>query len=69
MATRLLRRPEVEARVGLGRSALYRLISEGRFPAPVRLTDRAVAWHEEEVDEWIEERRRERDAAAAEGAR
>ena len=29
---RLLTRAEVERRVGLGRSALYRAMREGRFP-------------------------------------
>lgn len=31
-----LTRAEVQRRVGLGRSAIYRRISEGRFPRPVR---------------------------------
>lgn len=52
---RLLRRPEVEARVGLTRSTLYSLISRGLFPRPVPVSpgSRSVAWVEEEVTAYI----------------
>ena len=53
---RLLRLPAVLERVGLGRSRLYDLFAEGRFPAPVRLSDRAVAWHESAILNWIASR-------------
>jgi hypothetical protein len=39
----LLRRPEVEARTGLSRSAIYALMQSGDFPKPVRISARAVA--------------------------
>ena len=51
----LLRRRQVEARTGLPRSTLYRLISEDRFPTPVSIGTRSVAWIEAEIDEWINE--------------
>ncbi|HCM9633673.1 TPA: AlpA family transcriptional regulator [Enterobacter hormaechei subsp. steigerwaltii] len=53
-ATRLIRLPEVLERTGYGKSWIYRLISEGRFPAPVKIGVRAVAFVESEVDEWIQ---------------
>ena len=53
---RLLRRPEVEARTGLRRAAIYSAIKAGKFPRPVRIGDRAVAWSEAEIDGWIAER-------------
>ena len=53
-ATRLLRLPEVLERTGYGKAWIYRLISEGRFPAPVKIGVRAVAFVESEVDEWIQ---------------
>jgi prophage regulatory protein len=62
---RLLRLPAVLELVGLGRSRIYDLVSEGRFPAPVRLSDRAVAWVASEVDEWVQARVDERDAEAS----
>lgn len=51
---RLLRRPEVEKRVGLSTSAIYRRMAEDRFPRPVRLGSHAVAWRESDIDAWID---------------
>ncbi|AQT22741.1 AlpA family transcriptional regulator [Salmonella enterica subsp. enterica serovar Anatum] len=50
----LIRLPEVLKRTGFGKAWIYRLISEGRFPAPVKIGTRAVAFVESEIDEWIE---------------
>ncbi len=52
----LLRLPEVRARTGLSRSAIYALIARGEFPRPVALTARAVAWRSDAVDSWIVQR-------------
>jgi len=48
----LLRLPAVLRTTGLGRSTLYRLIFERAFPPPVKLAKRAVAWRQEEVQQW-----------------
>ncbi len=53
---RFLRLPEVQARTGLSRSAIYVQIAQGRFPRPVSLGVRAVGWIEAEVEEWMRER-------------
>jgi prophage regulatory protein len=53
---RLLRLAEVEALTGLRKSCLYRLMSEGKFPAAVRLTARSVAWSEAACMAWIQAR-------------
>jgi prophage regulatory protein len=53
---RLIRLPEVKARVGLSRSSIYLRISEGTFPGPVRLGARSVAWTEPSIDAWIDAR-------------
>lgn len=52
----LLRRRDVEARTGLSRSTIYELIQSGRFPPPIPLVGRTVAWRESSVDKWIAER-------------
>ena len=52
--TRLIRLKEVQHRVGLGRSTIYRWMAEGEFPKPVPLGGHAVAWVESEVEEWID---------------
>jgi len=51
--TRLIRLPEVQHRVGLGRSTIYRWMAEGNFPKPVQLGGYSVAWAEDEVEDWI----------------
>lgn len=56
MAQALLRLPQVQARVGLSRSALYARIASGEFPKPVGLGVRAVAWPSDEIDAWIASR-------------
>lgn len=49
----LIRRKQVEARTGLSRTTIYRRISEGQFPKPVRLGGRTVGWIDQEIQEWI----------------
>ena len=50
------RLPHVLARTGLGRSTLYALVAAGAFPAPVKLSIRAVGWRAEEIDAWLNAR-------------
>lgn len=52
----LLKLPEVRERVALSTPTIYRLIKKGDFPRPVHLGPRAVAWVEDEVETWIEQR-------------
>ena len=50
----LLRREQVQARTGLAKSTLYKLMRDGGFPNSVSLTGgRAVAWRASDVDRWI----------------
>lgn len=37
---------------GLGRSTIYRLMAEDKFPSPVRLAKRAVAWRRIDLERW-----------------
>ena len=57
-ADRLLTRREVEARAGLSRSSLYRLMRQGMFPEPIRVGVRAVRWPSSEIDAWLASRPR-----------
>ena len=54
--SRLVRLPEVLLRVGWSRSQVYKQVGLGRFPRPVRLSERTVAWLEADIDQWIQER-------------
>ena len=58
---RYIRLKEVCARVGLRTSAIYHLISEGRFPKQVKLSERTSAWVESEVESFMDARIAERD--------
>jgi len=52
---RLMKLNEVMRRVGLGKSMIYRLINERRFPAPYKISPFASRWSEQEVVAWIME--------------
>lgn len=56
LKTALMRRKQVQAQTGLARSTLYKLISQGDFPSPIRITAKAVAWSSSDVDTWIANR-------------
>ena len=69
---RLIRLPEVLSRTGYGRTTIYRKMEDGSFPSSVKLDgrppknpeafdSRAVAWIEDEVEQWIDSRIEERD--------
>ena len=68
---RFIRLPEVLTRTGYGRTTIYRKMEDGSFPRSVKLGGpledsnafdcRAVAWIEDEVEQWIESRIEERD--------
>ncbi len=53
LPTRLLRLPEVMARVGMKRSAIYQRMSEGRFPKSRSLGPKCAVWIEAEIDAWV----------------
>ena len=63
---RFIRLNEVLSRTGFGRTSIYRKMEEGSFPKSLKLggppkdpnifDSSAVAWIEDEVDQWIESR-------------
>ncbi|EJB8380639.1 AlpA family transcriptional regulator, partial [Vibrio cholerae] len=53
---RFLKLKEVMEKTALSRSAIYRKMNDGEFPKSVSLGERAIAWVESEVDEWMEKR-------------
>ena len=60
---RLLRLPDVLARVPYSRSHLWRMEREGKFPRRIKLGANRVAWAADEIQEWITSRIRARDDA------
>ena len=53
---RLIRRPELLRMTGLANSTLDHYMGQGRFPRPVKIGARSVAWPEEAVLDWIASR-------------
>ncbi len=51
---RLIRFREVMNLTGWGRTSIYRLVEEGRFPKPCKIGLRSVAWKESEIQKYIE---------------
>ena len=60
----ILRSKLVAEKVGFHPVHIRRLVNAGSFPKPIQLGPKSVGWVEEEVDGWIEERVKERDAKA-----
>jgi prophage regulatory protein len=48
-----LRLADVCRLLGLSRSTVYQRIARACFPAPVRVSERAVRWSEEDVEDWL----------------
>lgn len=53
---KLLRFPAVRERTGLSRSTIWRLERRGEFPRHHRIAPNVIAWLEEEISDWIDER-------------
>jgi len=51
---RFIRLNEVKKRTGLSRSSIYQFIANGKFPKQIKLGERAVAWTENEIQEWMD---------------
>lgn len=59
---RVLRLRDVIAKTGLGRDTIYRGAREGWFPKPIKLSERASGWFEDEIDdEFLAKRAAERE--------
>lgn len=54
--TKILRMKQVAERCGVCRALIYRYIRAGKFPAGVRLGERAVGWRESDVESWLASR-------------
>ena len=64
MTEQFLRLPTVASMVGWSRITIYRAVKDGRFPKPVKLGARSIAWPESEIAKWQEARKAERNEAA-----
>lgn len=53
---RMVRLAEVSRTTGRSRSSIYLDVKEGRFPKPIKIGKRAIAWSSEDISQWIAER-------------
>lgn len=51
-----LRLPQVLERVPVSRSCLWKMVADGRFPAPVKLSPRVTVWKASDVQAYIDAR-------------
>ena len=51
---RIVRRDEVSKLTGLARATIYKKVSDGSFPAPIRLGARSVGWRLSDIVAWLE---------------
>ncbi|PLX71313.1 MAG: AlpA family transcriptional regulator [Denitrovibrio sp.] len=56
MNTKLCRLPEVIKLTGLSRSSIYALMAKNKFPQPIKLSERSVAWVSTDIQSWIDEK-------------
>ena len=55
MEDKLLRLPEVMKRTGLARSTVWKWVSDGKLPKPIKLSRRVTVWKSSELDRYIKE--------------
>ena len=49
----LLKVKDIQARLGIGRSAVYALIHEPSFPVPIVINSRTLRWEISEFEQWL----------------
>lgn len=64
----LIRLPQVLAITYRSTSRIYSAMRVWRLPKPARFGVRAIAWHETEISQWINDRISDRDDRSCAGA-
>jgi prophage regulatory protein len=57
VSKQILRKPAVRQKTGLSDSTIWRLEKAGKFPKRVHLSANAVGHFENEVDDWLDQRK------------
>jgi prophage regulatory protein len=53
---RFCRLPDVLNQISLCRAQVYAMVKADEFPRPYRLSQRAVAWKQSDLSEWLDSR-------------
>lgn len=54
--SRVSRIQDVTEQLGISKMTLRRWVEDGKFPRPIRLGPNSIAWLNDEIDAWLEER-------------
>ncbi|MDC1535579.1 AlpA family phage regulatory protein [Candidatus Thioglobus sp.] len=62
--TKVLKAKQVATEINVSVPQVYKLVSLGRFPKPIKLGERGSGWLVSEVDAWLQSRVDQRDEEA-----
>ncbi len=54
-----LKKPSVIKLCGLSSTTIHRWMKEGKFPQSIRLTEKTTVWSQNELNDWMEQMKRE----------
>ena len=54
--TKVLKAKQVAEEINVSVPQVYKLVSLGRFPKPIKLGERGSAWLVSEIDAWLQSR-------------
>ena len=57
---RIIRKPELFAKLCLSDATIWRMERAGKFPKRVRLGGQSVGWFSDEIDAWFEKKAADR---------
>jgi len=57
----ILKIKQVVELCGLSTASIYRLVRENQFPKQIKLSERSSGWLPDEIHQWLDERKLERD--------
>ena len=60
MDSRIIRKPELFARLALSDATIWRMERAGKFPRRIKLGSNSVGWFDNEIDAWLEKKAEER---------
>ena len=65
--SKILKVKQVAEEINVSVPQVYKLVSLGRFPKPIKLGERGSGWLTTEIDAWLQSRVDERDEEVANG--
>ncbi|WP_192483560.1 MULTISPECIES: helix-turn-helix transcriptional regulator [Cysteiniphilum] len=69
MNSNIIKLPCVVEKTSLSTASIYRLAKEGKFPAPIKLSERSSGWLESDINQWIDNRIKARDSKVNKGVK